>query len=171
MAGGCMLMSWSIEVLELFNIEIVHADLNLINVHVALCFPFSETWWSDFPWQSHALRHCYWGPTVQGLQNSLYVSISECTFEGFSGLTDDFHLWIYFFSLGWENVYGFDMSCIKEVAIKEPLVDVVDPKQLVSTACLIKVSFLHQKCALTIHKAFYLYINLALFNLSILLVH
>lgn len=40
---------------------------------------------------------------------------------------------------GWENVYGFDMSCIKEVAIKEPLVDVVDPKQLVSSACLIKV--------------------------------
>uniref|UniRef100_A0AAQ4RHQ6 Protein arginine methyltransferase 1 n=1 Tax=Gasterosteus aculeatus aculeatus TaxID=481459 RepID=A0AAQ4RHQ6_GASAC len=39
---------------------------------------------------------------------------------------------------GWENVYGFDMSCIKEVAIKEPLVDVVDPKQLVSSACLIK---------------------------------
>lgn len=43
------------------------------------------------------------------------------------------------FPSGWENVYGFDMSCIKEVAIKEPLVDVVDPKQLVSSACLIKV--------------------------------
>lgn len=40
---------------------------------------------------------------------------------------------------GWENVHGFDMSCIKEVAIKEPLVDVVDPKQLVSSACLVKV--------------------------------
>lgn len=40
---------------------------------------------------------------------------------------------------GWENVYGFDMSCIKEVAIKEPLVDVVDPKQLVSNSCLIRV--------------------------------
>lgn len=40
---------------------------------------------------------------------------------------------------GWENVYGFDMSCIKDVAIKEPLVDVVDPKQLVTNACLIKV--------------------------------
>lgn len=40
-------------------------------------------------------------------------------------------------------MYGFDMSCIKEVAIKEPLVDVVDPKQLVSTACLIKVSGSH----------------------------
>ena len=32
------------------------------------------------------------------------------------------------------------MSCIKEVAIKEPLVDVVDPKQLVSSSCLIKVN-------------------------------
>lgn len=42
-------------------------------------------------------------------------------------------------SSGWENVYGFDMSCIKDVAIKEPLVDVVDPKQLVTNACLIKV--------------------------------
>lgn len=42
-------------------------------------------------------------------------------------------------STGWENVYGFDMSCIKDVAIKEPLVDVVDPKQLVTNACLIKV--------------------------------
>lgn len=41
---------------------------------------------------------------------------------------------------GWENVYGFDMSCIKEVAIKEPLVDVVDPKQLVTSSCLIKVA-------------------------------
>ncbi|NWW73914.1 ANM1 methyltransferase, partial [Climacteris rufus] len=40
--------------------------------------------------------------------------------------------------MGWENVYGFDMSCIKDVAIKEPLVDVVDPKQLVTNACLIK---------------------------------
>ncbi|KAG2455387.1 ANM1 methyltransferase, partial [Polypterus senegalus] len=38
----------------------------------------------------------------------------------------------------WENVYGFDMSCIKDVAIKEPLVDVVDPKQLVTSSCLIK---------------------------------
>eukprot|EP00064_Thunnus_orientalis_P002218 superscaffoldBa00000155_g2225 len=40
--------------------------------------------------------------------------------------------------LGWENVYGFDMSCIRNVAIKEPLVDVVDPKQVVTNACLLK---------------------------------
>lgn len=28
----------------------------------------------------------------------------------------------------WENVYGFDMSALKEVALKEPVVDIVDPK-------------------------------------------
>jgi protein arginine N-methyltransferase 1 len=38
----------------------------------------------------------------------------------------------------WENVYGFDMSCVKKVAVGEPLVDVVDPKQVVSNACMIK---------------------------------
>ncbi|XP_072172410.1 protein arginine N-methyltransferase 1-like isoform X2 [Diadema setosum] len=38
----------------------------------------------------------------------------------------------------WDNVYGFDMSCIREVAISEPLVDVVDPKQMVTNSCLIK---------------------------------
>ena len=41
----------------------------------------------------------------------------------------------------WENVYGFDMSCIKEVAISEPLVDVVDSKQVVSNSMLVKVCF------------------------------
>lgn len=45
-----------------------------------------------------------------------------------------------FCSPGWENVYGFDMTCIRNVAIKEPLVDVVDPKQVVTNSCLIKVS-------------------------------
>ncbi|XP_037086808.1 protein arginine N-methyltransferase 1-like [Pollicipes pollicipes] len=29
----------------------------------------------------------------------------------------------------WDDVYGFDMSCIREVAVSEPLVDVVDHKQ------------------------------------------
>lgn len=35
----------------------------------------------------------------------------------------------------WDEVYDFDMSCIKEVALIEPLVDVVDPKQVNSTHC------------------------------------
>ena len=43
---------------------------------------------------------------------------------------------------GWDNVYGFDMSCIRKVAISEPLVDVVDPKQVVTNSCLVKVSIL-----------------------------
>lgn len=32
------------------------------------------------------------------------------------------------------------MTCIRNVAMKEPLVDVVDPKQVVTNSCLIKVS-------------------------------
>ncbi|PVD34029.1 hypothetical protein C0Q70_05291 [Pomacea canaliculata] len=38
----------------------------------------------------------------------------------------------------WNCVYGFDMSVIREVAVCEPLVDVVDPKQVVTNSCLIK---------------------------------
>merc|ERR1712110_694978 len=38
----------------------------------------------------------------------------------------------------WEDVYGFDMSCIKKVALQEPLVDVVDRNQVVSNSCLLK---------------------------------
>lgn len=37
-------------------------------------------------------------------------------------------------------MYGFDMTCIRNVAMKEPLVDIVDPKQVVTNSCLIKVS-------------------------------
>jgi protein arginine N-methyltransferase 1 len=34
----------------------------------------------------------------------------------------------------WDNVYGFNMSCIKNLAIYEPLVDVVDAKQVMTGA-------------------------------------
>ncbi|KAF2077272.1 hypothetical protein CYY_001396 [Polysphondylium violaceum] len=37
----------------------------------------------------------------------------------------------------WNNVYGFDMSCIREIAILEPLVDVVQPKMIVTNDCCI----------------------------------
>jgi protein arginine N-methyltransferase 1 len=33
----------------------------------------------------------------------------------------------------WDNVYGFNMSCIKKLAIQEPLVDVVEEKQVMSS--------------------------------------
>lgn len=37
----------------------------------------------------------------------------------------------------WDDVYGFDMSSIRKVAISEPLVDVVDPKQVIRLANLL----------------------------------
>ena len=40
---------------------------------------------------------------------------------------------------GWDNVYGFDMSCIRNVALTEPLVDVVEAKQVVTNSCVVKV--------------------------------
>lgn len=38
----------------------------------------------------------------------------------------------------WYNVYGFDMSCIRKVAIKEPLVDSVDNRQVMTTHYLLQ---------------------------------
>ena len=35
----------------------------------------------------------------------------------------------------WDNVYGFDFSAIKQLAMQEPLVDVVDEEQVVTEAC------------------------------------
>jgi protein arginine N-methyltransferase 1 len=34
----------------------------------------------------------------------------------------------------WDNVYGFNMSCIKRIALQEPLVDVVEANQVMSSA-------------------------------------
>jgi hypothetical protein len=39
----------------------------------------------------------------------------------------------------WDNVYGFDYSCIKEIALREPLVDTVELKSVVTDPCQIKV--------------------------------
>ncbi|KAF9268713.1 S-adenosyl-L-methionine-dependent methyltransferase [Marasmius fiardii PR-910] len=38
----------------------------------------------------------------------------------------------------WDNVYGFDYSCIKDIALREPLVDTVDLKSVVTDPCMIK---------------------------------
>ena len=32
----------------------------------------------------------------------------------------------------WDEVYGFDMSCIRKVALTEPLVDTVDCNQVIT---------------------------------------
>lgn len=38
----------------------------------------------------------------------------------------------------WENVYGFDYSCIKEIALREPLVDSVEPSSIVTHPTSVK---------------------------------
>ncbi|KIJ39883.1 hypothetical protein M422DRAFT_49404 [Sphaerobolus stellatus SS14] len=38
----------------------------------------------------------------------------------------------------WDNVYGFDYSCIKEIALREPLVDTVDMKAVVTNTYALK---------------------------------
>lgn len=45
-----------------------------------------------------------------------------------------------FHAVVWSDVYGFDFSCIQEIALREPLVDTVDLKAVVTQACPIKVS-------------------------------
>jgi type I protein arginine methyltransferase len=39
----------------------------------------------------------------------------------------------------WEDVYGFNMSAIQQVALREPLVDTVDGKAVSCSTCLLKV--------------------------------
>lgn len=39
----------------------------------------------------------------------------------------------------WNNVYGFDMGCIKKQAMAEPLVDTVDQNQIVTNCQLLKM--------------------------------
>ena len=34
----------------------------------------------------------------------------------------------------WDNVYGFNMKCIKDIALNEPLVDIVSAESVISNA-------------------------------------
>lgn len=43
--------------------------------------------------------------------------------------------------LFWEDVYGFDMSCMKKAVIPEAVVEVLDPSTLISEASIIKVLY------------------------------
>lgn len=38
----------------------------------------------------------------------------------------------------WDNVYGFNMGCIKEVALREPLVDVVEADAVVTSEAILR---------------------------------
>ena len=43
---------------------------------------------------------------------------------------------------GWSNVYGFSMKAIRDLAIKEPLVDVVEQQAVISDSSQLIVSLL-----------------------------
>lgn len=43
----------------------------------------------------------------------------------------------------WDNVYGFDYSVIKDIALREPLVDTVELKAVVTNPCKFKVENKH----------------------------
>lgn len=46
----------------------------------------------------------------------------------------------------WDNVYGFDMSCIRHLAMTEPLVDCVDQQQIgTDTQQILSVDILTMK--------------------------
>ncbi|KAI0980318.1 hypothetical protein GJ496_009632 [Pomphorhynchus laevis] len=44
----------------------------------------------------------------------------------------------------WTNVYGFNLSCMRNVAMSEPLVDTVDRRQIVTNSALIKAIDLYK---------------------------
>ncbi|PPS17027.1 hypothetical protein GOBAR_AA03545 [Gossypium barbadense] len=52
----------------------------------------------------------------------------------------EFHIFspLHHLATVWNNVYGFDMSCIKKQAMMEPLVDTVDQNQIVTNSHLLK---------------------------------
>jgi protein arginine N-methyltransferase 1 len=43
----------------------------------------------------------------------------------------------------WDNVYGFDFSCIKGLAMTEPLVDCVDPGQVATNTTQLMAIDIH----------------------------
>ena len=60
-------------------------------------------------------------------------------------VTSTVHHWTHLLTVtmvttGWECVYGFNMTSIRDLALKETLVDVVDQQQVCSNSCLIRVT-------------------------------
>jgi len=76
----------------------------------------------------------------------------------------------------WDDVYGFNMSCIKEMALLEPLVDVCKPEQIVSDSAKILSIDLYKvkkedldfesKFRLTLARRDYVHALVAYFNVE-----
>ena len=48
---------------------------------------------------------------------------------------------IFHFFPGWSNVYGYNMSCLKNYVMREPLVDTVDRRQICTDHFPLQVKF------------------------------
>ena len=57
----------------------------------------------------------------------------------------------------WDDVYGFNMSCMKKAVIPEAVVDVLDPKTLISDACSVKVGTLLFSLTVWLYFLFFIY--------------
>ena len=68
------------------------------------------------------------GPRLQGGENQLCVVPPFLAKPVDSGS-----------AIVWDNVYGFDYSCIKDIALREPLVDTVELKAVATDPCVLKV--------------------------------
>nr|CAB3453203.1 unnamed protein product [Digitaria exilis] len=81
----------------------------------------------------------------------------------------------------WNNVYGFDMSCIKKQAMMEPLVDTVDANQIVTNCQLLKTMDISKMTPgdasftvpfkLTAERNDYIHALVAYFNVSFTMCH
>ncbi len=56
-------------------------------------------------------------------------------------LTNSIQLKVFFFFQGWSNVYGYNMGCLKNYVMREPLVDTVDKRQICTDHFPLKVKF------------------------------
>ncbi len=56
-------------------------------------------------------------------------------------LTNSIQLKVFFFFQGWSNVYGYNMGCLKNYVMREPLVDIVDKRQICTDHYPLKVKF------------------------------
>lgn len=52
----------------------------------------------------------------------------------------------------WDNVYGFDFSCIKDIAMREPLVDTVELKTVVTNPHPLKVGIFTNPAKISVHS-------------------
>lgn len=59
-----------------------------------------------------------------GLMFPDHASMYICAIEDQDYMNEKIHFW--------DNVYGFDMTCIKKIALAEPLVDIVEADQVIS---------------------------------------